>query len=225
MATEMLRAFGGRRSAAFYPVLRRCLFLLLLSAFGYFQAARAFPVITDVSPTAGFPGTSVTISGSDLAGTAEVRFGMAPAIFTVVSPFTVVATVPLDATSDPVSIIATSGVAVTFGEFLVTPRVTDFFPTNAAPGAVILVSGNNFEGATAVQFNGTLAFFSVTSPTQLRAVVPAGAMSGPISVTTSVGTASSTNSFIATGNGPFINSFSPANGAPGDVITITGGNF
>src|SRR5664279_5304435 len=71
--------------------------------------ARGFPVITAVSPTSGAPGTSVDIQGSDLGQTLEVRFGVAPAIFTVISVNEVVATVPLDATSGPVSVIASSG--------------------------------------------------------------------------------------------------------------------
>jgi len=117
--------------------------------------ARGFPVITAVSPTFGAPGTSVDIQGSDLSQTLEGPVWFGSAIFTVVSANEVVATVPLDATSGPVSITATSGVAVTFGNFLVPPRITEISPDQRAPRAVILISGANFEGATAVVFNGT----------------------------------------------------------------------
>jgi large repetitive protein len=188
--------------------------------------ARGFPVITAVSPTSGAPGTSVDIQGLDLGQTLEVRFGSAPAIFTVVSVNEVVATVPLDATSGSVSVIASSGVSGTFGDFLVPPRITEISPTNAPPGAVVLISGANFEGATAVGFNGTNSTaLAVTSPTQIQAVVPTGASSGLVSVTTPLGTAVSSNRFFITGKGPFINSFRPVNGKPGDSITIEGVNF
>jgi hypothetical protein len=196
------------------------------AAFASSNLILGFPVITSVSPTSGAPGTSVDIKGSDLSQTMEVRFGMASAIFTVLSDFEVVATVPLDASSGPVSIIANNGVAVTFGDFLVPPRITRLSPSSGPIGAVVLILGDNFEGTTNVTFNGTPAVsFGVTSQTQIHATAPDGATSGPVTVTTPLGTATSGGNFVVTGNGPFINSFNPTQGQPGVAVTISGVNF
>src|SRR5437016_3413142 len=48
---------------------------------------------------------------------------------------------------------------------------------------------------TSVTFNGTKASFTVDSPTQITAVVPAGATPVPIAVTTPAGTATERHQF------------------------------
>src|SRR5207247_1779000 len=82
----------------------------------------------------------------------------------------------------------------------------------------------NFTGASAVLFNGTSASFTVNSATSIAATVPSGATTGPISVTTSGGTASSAGSFTVI-NPPTITSFTPASGPVGTSVTISGTNF
>ena len=62
-------------------------------------------------------------------------------------------------------------------------------------GTSVTISGTNFTGATAVTFNGASASFTVTSPTAIQATVPAGATTGPLSVTTPGGTVTSFNAF------------------------------
>src|SRR6202007_1587708 len=66
--------------------------------------------------------------------------------------------------------------------------------------------------------------FTVGSATTITATVPTGATSGPISVTTAGGTASSTASFTVI-NPPTISSFTPASGPAGTSVTISGTNF
>lgn len=190
-------------------------------------SASAFmvPVITEFEPGSGAPGISVTIRGTDLHRTLEVLFGTAPAVFTVLSPGRLVTTVPLDATTGPISIVGDLGTTASPGVFRVAPRIVDFFPTNAPPNARILISGFNFEGTAAVRFNGTNAPLFVTSETQIQTIVPVGATNGPIRVITPAGVAVSDFDFVVAGNEPFINSFTPEFGAPGDRVTIEGGNF
>src|SRR5439155_1352745 len=80
---------------------------------------------------------------------------------------------------------------------------------------------------TAVAFNGTAAGFSVSSDTQLTATVPTvlTATTGPITVTNSVGTGSTSTNFSATPPAPRVTGFSPANGPAGTQLTITGSGF
>jgi len=77
------------------------------------------------------------------------------------------------------------------------PTATSFSPISGPPGMEVTIFGNNFTGATQVAFALTAAnTFTVDSNSQIRAIVPAGAITGKISVTTPGGTAISANDFI-----------------------------
>ncbi|OUJ76290.1 malectin domain-containing carbohydrate-binding protein [Hymenobacter crusticola] len=76
------------------------------------------------------------------------------------------------------------------------PVITRFAPTGGAVGTSVIITGTNFSGVTAVRFNTTAATtFTLNSPTQITAIVPAGATTGPISVITPGGTSTSTTNF------------------------------
>ena len=78
------------------------------------------------------------------------------------------------------------------------PVITSFTPASACKGGgtSITITGTNFNGATSVSINGTSASFTVNSNTQITAIVPAGAASGFITVTTPNGTVQSTNPIL-----------------------------
>jgi len=109
------------------------------------------------------------------------------------------------------------------------PIVSSFAPTSGPVGTNVAISGTGFTGATAVKFNTTAATsFTVDSDTSIHANVPAGATTGPISVTTANGTGASLTNFTVTsggGNPPTVTSFSPASGPVGTDVAITGTNF
>ena len=65
-------------------------------------------------------------------------------------------------------------------------------------GAKVEILGQNLNGTTAVTFNGTAASFTVVSDTYLTAIVPAGATTGTVQVTTSGGTLNSNVVFRVT---------------------------
>jgi uncharacterized repeat protein (TIGR03803 family) len=64
-------------------------------------------------------------------------------------------------------------------------------PTFGKAGTNVIILGYDLTGATAVTFDGTAATFTVVSPTQIKTVVPTGAATGPVTVTTPSGTLSS----------------------------------
>jgi len=81
------------------------------------------------------------------------------------------------------------------------PTITTFSPTSGAVGTSVTITGTNFSSTLAsntVKFNGTTATLSSGTTTQLVALVPTAATTGKISVTTSVGTATSSADFTIT---------------------------
>ena len=174
------------------------------------------PTISGFSPTSGQPGTSVTITGTNLTGAAGVTFGGASAAFSVDSSTQITATVPSNAVTGHVSVTTGAGTAVSSNTFTVTspplapaPAIASFSPSSGPPGTAVTITGSNFTGATAVTFNGVAAVYNVVSPTQIQTVVPAGSSTGTLSVTTPGGTATSPSQFVVTGSPSSSSGFTP----------------
>jgi hypothetical protein len=62
----------------------------------------------------------------------------------------------------------------------------------------VTITGQNLSGATHVALNGTDATIASDTATQIVTTVPTGATTGPVTVTTPAGTATSTGSFTVT---------------------------
>ena len=156
------------------------------------------PTITSFTPTTGPVGTTVTITGTNFTGVTAVTFNnVAATTFTVNSPTQITATVPTTATSGPIRVTASGGTGSSLTNFTIAaPTITSFTPTFGAVGTSVKITGNNFTGATAVTFNNVAATsFTVNSNTQITAIVPTGATTGPIKVTTPGGSVTSATSF------------------------------
>ncbi|MBK8726273.1 MAG: hypothetical protein IPL96_09480 [Holophagaceae bacterium] len=100
-----------------------------------------------------------------------------------------------------------------------------FTPASGRPGTVVILSGSDIASVIAVSFNGVPATFTQLSSTQVSAVVPAGATTGPISVTNSAGLVQMTSLFTVPLAAPRILSFSPNAGATGTIVFINGVNL
>jgi uncharacterized repeat protein (TIGR03803 family) len=75
-----------------------------------------------------------------------------------------------------------------------SPFVKLLWPWGKA-GSTATIYGTNLSGATKVTFNGTSAFFSVVSATEITATVPSGASTGTVQVTTPAATLNSNAPF------------------------------
>ena len=75
------------------------------------------------------------------------------------------------------------------------PAIILLNSTSGSAGSTVLLNGHNFIGATAVSFNGVNASFQVLSSQFVSATVPAGATTGPVTVTNAGGKATSTQTF------------------------------
>jgi hypothetical protein len=69
------------------------------------------------------------------------------------------------------------------------PAISKFRPVSSPVGSTVEIVGKRLSHATAVAFDGIQATITSNSSTRIRAVVPAGATSGPISVVTTSGSA------------------------------------
>lgn len=93
-------------------------------------------------------------------------------------------------------LITQSGSAVLLlGDMPAPPDLTGFAPKAGLVGTTVVIRGHAFVGVTAVSFNGTPAIFTVDSPTQITAEVPAGASTGPVAVGTAGGAITSAADF------------------------------
>ena len=206
--------------------------LTVTTASGTATAPTSFtvlPAITGLAPGSGAVGTTVTISGTSLSGALSVKFnGEYATSFTVVNATTVTAVVPTSATSGPVTVRTPSGTATSPASFTVTASLAfdSFSPTAGTVGTVVNLRGRGFTGTTAVRFGGVNApTFTVASDLEIWATVPAGALTGSIGLTTSLGTATSPSAFTVDPGLPIVSSFSPTSGAVGTAVTITGNYF
>ncbi|NTX07667.1 IPT/TIG domain-containing protein [Myxococcus sp. CA040A] len=189
------------------------------------------PRIDGVSPSHGKPGTEVTITGSGLSGTTVVLIGT-PSVevpFTVVGDTKLTATSPSGTTSGPVSVQSPSGMAHSSEDFTVlsvtAPAVTDVSPLTGGRGTAVTLTGTGFTGTTGVKFGGVSAgVFEVTSDTQLLAYVPNSARSGTVSVTNTVDTRDSSQTFTCVA-APTVTQLSPTTGKAGTQVTLSGTNL
>ncbi len=75
------------------------------------------------------------------------------------------------------------------------PKIGHLTPKGAAPGGRVQILGRRLSGATLVTFNGVPALIRKDGPGKIVAIVPEGATSGQVSVTTPSGIARSPHNF------------------------------
>jgi hypothetical protein len=157
---------------------------------GFTSISPAAPVMafTGFSPAAAPSGAVVTLRGANFREVTNVEFGGVPAqSFALVSPTTITAIVSTGA-SGTVRIITRSITLSTTGfVFIPAPAIADFTPKTATSGAVVVITGRNFTGATAVSFGGTAVAFTIDADTRISARISIGS-TGAVSVTSPGGT-------------------------------------
>ncbi len=172
---------------------------------GYEDSAAIGPVVSNVptvssfSPASGLTGSTVIVKGNALDSTSQVLLGSLAASFTVVSPTTLELTVPNGTKKGKITVTTPHGSVTGNAKFTATFSITAFSPQSAAAGARVTIKGVGFTPSSAVSFAGTpAASVTYVNKKKLRAIVPAGAGAGPVTVTNTeapAGTVSSAGPF------------------------------
>ena len=190
------------------------------------------PTVRGFTPDTGPIGTAVTITGVNLAGATAVYFGFVSAPFVVDSDTQLRTVVPAQATTGKIGVANAAGARTSSANFTVTDNginlgVSSFSPVSGPVGTLVTINGSDFTSATTVRFGGVSASFTVVSDVQIKAVVPTGAATGPITITNAGGAVASPGVFTVTVDQrlPVIYSFDPTSGRPGILVNITGSNF
>jgi RHS repeat-associated protein len=108
--------------------------------------------------------------------------------------------------------------------------VIEFDPDSGPVGSSVTIYGTGFSSTASqnsVSFNGLAATITSASTTTIVATLPSGATTGPISVTSPAGSATSAGSFVVSNppSAPTISGFTPAIGTSGTSVSINGNNF
>jgi IPT/TIG domain len=146
--------------------------------------ASDIPTITGLGTSSGITGSKFILEGTALDSASTVLLGKLAASFLVISPNKLEVTVPDGAKTGKLAVTTAHGSATGKAKFTVTFAIASFKPGSGAAGASISIKGTGFTSSSTVAFAGTPAA-SVTflSKSKLKATVPAGALSGPITVT------------------------------------------
>jgi hypothetical protein len=192
------------------------------------------PRANTFSPNPAPIGTLLTIAGANLLGVTNVTFsgGVMVVPDQVVSATTLKVTVPTGALAGPVALTNGTGTTTSVAILKIAPRIDDFTPGQVVGGSddPVTVNGTNLRAAAGeptVRIGTTpvpASLIQSSTPTQLVFKVPLGAVTSKISVTTAGGTATSPSS-LTVQQPPRIKSFSPASGAVGTTVTMSGTNL
>lgn len=156
--------------------------------------------VSDVTPDNQTVGAKVTFTGTHFRGDANggsvtVVFNTATATTpTVNSDTSMDVVVPAGATSGRLTVQVAKVKKIVSGNYAVTqpaPSLTSISVTGASVGSTVTLTGKSLRTTSSVTINGVRATFSVISDSQISFVVPPGAITGQIKVTTDGGTTSS----------------------------------
>ncbi len=103
------------------------------------------------------------------------------------------------------------------------PVIHSFSPTVGTAGTAVTITGSNFTGVNAVTIGGVaVSSFTVNSSNSITALLSSGG-SGPVAVSNNFGRG--VRAGFVFGRPPSITGISPANGAIGSTVEITGNNY
>ena len=229
--TASITSWSSTSISANVPALATSGSLVVTTSLGLASNSTSFtipaPNISNISPSTARAGASVTINGTNFGSVAgTVTFNGITGSPTSWSNTQIVVPVPATATTGPV--IVTQGGASNSVNFPVIPppSISSLTPATGPVNTAVTIAGSGFgipQGTSVVKFNGTVATPTSWSDSSILVPVPAGATTGSVTIVAG-GTTSNGVTFTVT-PGPSITSLSPASGAAGTAVAISGQNF
>lgn len=185
------------------------------------------PTITGFAERAVTTGASLSIRGTNLLKTRDVRVGGIAAEILDTTAKQLRVRIPAGIVSSPASV----SLATPFGETTssvlipITERAAliSFSPAVGFAGTPVVLSGAGFLGATTVTIAGVSALFTIDSDSRISAVAGAVRSRGKVVVQGSTGRAESANDFAPPA--PVLTSFVPRAATSGTAVILTGMNF
>ena len=158
---------------------------------GSFTYVAPPPAVSGVSPSSGpdTGGTTVTISGTGLAGATAVHFGSASAAIASDSATEITVTSPSAGATGAVSVTVTTPAgtsgAATFTYLNPPPAITGLRPNSGSTAGKteVTIVGSNLSGATSVSFGGAAASIVSDSATEVIVFSPPSNTAGAVTVT------------------------------------------
>ncbi len=190
------------------------------------------PLIQQVRPTSGPPGTQVDITGRHFRGKIEVRLGETVLPIERSLPNRITVRIPEGAASGRITVKTPAGksspIAFRVDEPLPAPEITGFEPLNGPPGTQVTIRGRNFAARlprNIVMIGEHPVVVRYASPVELQVIVPESARTGPITVeVTNAGVAKSQEAFEVS-EATRVFDFQPRRGGPGTRVTLSGSGF
>jgi hypothetical protein len=195
------------------------------AAFTASSTATSKPTITMTASVVKEVGSEITLQGTNLASATSITIGSVSAPFRIVTATTVVVTVPAGVVSGSKISATNPGGVVTTSKYVYQAAVVATTTAAAKVGQTVTITGSNLK-ATSVVFGGNKSAKPVINDgATLTVVVPTGALTGLIKITTSAGVVY-TSSFTVTPPTPTVTSFTPTTGKKGvTVVTVKGTNL
>ncbi|WP_162051915.1 IPT/TIG domain-containing protein [Pontibacter pamirensis] len=192
------------------------------------------PQVTALPTTPFNTGSNVTITGTNLDLVKAIMFtGVGEAVvteFVSQTPTQIVAQIPANAATGPLTLVAMSDVEVETTQYLIVvlPAVTALSPNAVRHGQNLTITGTNLNLVEEIQFTGVgeanVSEFVDQSATQIVVEVPGNASTGTLTMVASSGVEVETTQQVNIVL-PVITSLSPSPVDPGQNLTINGTNL
>lgn len=103
------------------------------------------------------------------------------------------------------------------------PTISDISPASGMRGDTVSITGSNFFGVQSVSFSSNVAAtFNIVTDTQINAIVPDGALSGPITLRKTDCDDAKTALFTVVVSCPAVTGIVPVSATVGSTVSITG---
>lgn len=186
------------------------------------------PALSSISSMSGVIDQVILIEGDNIGAATAVTLAGLPINFSITGSKTLEFRVTPEMKSGQLRIVTPGGSVNARGTFSVKIPITltSFSPSTTYEGATLTILGSNFTSDTEVTFyGGARGTRPKITSNQITLKVPSGALTGPITLSNSIGSVTSFEQLTIIIPAPLITKFSPTTAQIGSVVSITGSNF